>query len=357
MHLDPLHGETWREIESDGFLIADRVPGRVPGDSLAGMAASAGAYMQGISASLDRQRPDIVLVLGDRVEMLAATLAAVTQNMVVAHLCGGSSSGSLDDSIRHAITKLAHVHLPALPEHARRIEQMGENPNDVHVVGLPGADLSQDATISRAEIAQSIGLPDASPYILVVQHPVTHSHAEARSQMKETLEAVVGTGMYALLANPNDDAGGRAIMEVQQEYAARHARLRILRPQANREQYASTMAHAAVQVGNSSSGILEAQSLGLPVVNIGERQRGREHLACALHAGHDRKAIRAAIDSALNDASYRSSLQAARSAFQKVNTPEAVRNVLIGIDLKIALKPKLFHDLFATTVPRPRSPQ
>ena len=134
MHLDPVHGETWREIAADGFDIAERIDARVPGDTLAAMAASVGRCLCGMSQAMERLRPDVVLVLGDRGEMLAGAMAAAFLNIPVAHLCGGSLSGSIDDSIRHAITKFAHCHLVACEEFRRRVIQMGEDPEMVRVV-------------------------------------------------------------------------------------------------------------------------------------------------------------------------------------------------------------------------------
>jgi GDP/UDP-N,N'-diacetylbacillosamine 2-epimerase (hydrolysing) len=345
MHLDPVHGSTWEEIAADGFSIAERVEGRVKGDSLATMAASVGLYLHEMSLALERLRPDILLVLGDRGEQLAGAMAAAFQNITVVHLCGGSLSGSIDDSVRHAITKFAHYHLPAFEEHARRIIQMGEMPERVRAVGLPGGDIRPDVTHTREEICLDYGLPTDEPYLLVVQHAVTQSQGEAEAQIIETLEAVVASGYHALLANPNDDAGGRAILSRMQEYARQHARLHILPPPRNRERYASVMAHAAAQIGNSSSGIVEAMSVSLPVINIGERQRGREHLSCLLNVAHDRSQILGAIKTALHDEEYRGRLQDFAARMGQHDTASLVLECLRELDVQAASRPKAFYDL------------
>jgi GDP/UDP-N,N'-diacetylbacillosamine 2-epimerase (hydrolysing) len=345
MHLDPVHGLTWEEIAADGFEIAERVEGRVPGDSLAAMSASVGLYLHEMSLALERLRPDILLVLGDRGEQLAGAMAAAFQNIVVVHLCGGSLSGSIDDSVRHAITKFAHYHLPAFAEHARRIVQMGELPERVRAVGLPGGDIRPDVTYTREEICLDYGLPVEEPYLLVVQHAVTQSQAEAGAQIIETLEAVVASGYHALLANPNDDAGGRLILSQMREYASQHARLHLLPPPRNRERYASVMAHAGAQVGNSSSGIVEAMSVSLPVINIGTRQRGREHLSCLLNVGHDRWQILQAIGTALHDEEYRARLHDFSARMSQQETAFLVLECLRGLDLQAATRPKPFYDL------------
>ena len=273
MHLDPIHGETWKEIEKDGFKIAAKITGRLDGDSLGVMGASVGNYLAGMSLVLEKISPDIVLVLGDRGEALAGAMAAAFQNIVVAHLCGGSLSGSIDDSIRHAITKFAHIHFPAFPAHKKRILQLGEKEENVHVVGLPGADLSSDVSYKSSEIYEKFSIKDDLPYILVVQHPVTSSSDEVEAQITETLEACADSGYPTLLANPNDDAGGRKILSLMKKYAERHEKIQILPPLSSRELFASTMAHAGVMLGNSSSGVVESLSVNLPVVNVGDRQK------------------------------------------------------------------------------------
>lgn len=343
MHLDPIHGETWREIGADHFTIADKVYGRVSGDSLVGMAGSVGLYLYGMSQTMGRIQPDVVLVLGDRGEQLAGAMAAAFQNIVVVHLCGGSLSGSIDDSIRHAITKFAHYHLPGFEEHGRRIMQMGEEPATVRVVGLPGGNLQPDVTFSRKQICEAYALPLDQPYLLVIQHSVTHSQSEAEMQILETLEAVATVGYPTLLANPNDDAGGRIILAKMQEYAKCYSHLRILPPPRSRERFASVMGHCSALIGNSSCAVVEAMSVNLPVVNIGDRQQGREHLACWLNVGYDRQEIKEAIQSALYDQTYRQRLNNFSKRLAMQNTEQQVCQLLKTLDLNRAYKPKRFY--------------
>lgn len=340
MHLDPAHGETWQEIRDDGFEIAEQVHGKVAGDTLVAMSASVGLYTYGISQALNRIRPDIVIVLGDRGEMLAGAMAAAFQNIVVVHLCGGSVSGSIDDSIRHAITKFAHYHCPAFEEHARRIIRMGEDPARVVVTGLPGGDIRDDVTYSREDICTRYDLPIDKPYLLVVQHSVSHTSDRAGSQIIETLEALAPLDCTVLLANPNDDAGGREILSLMHQYAEKYPHLRILPPPRSRELFASIMAHAAVMIGNSSSGVAEAPSIPVPVVNIGDRQRGREHHACAINVDYDRDEIGNAIKVAMTDVEYRRRLDGFQSDLVNNSTAELVVNLLRDIDPNMARIPK-----------------
>jgi UDP-N-acetylglucosamine 2-epimerase (non-hydrolysing)/GDP/UDP-N,N'-diacetylbacillosamine 2-epimerase (hydrolysing) len=345
MHLDPLHGETWREIEGDGFKIVEKVYGHVTGDTLSTMAASIGLYLYGMSTAFARIQPDIVLVLGDRGEMLSGAIAAAYLNIPIVHLCGGTVSGSIDDSIRHAITKFAHYHLVPFQESVERIVQMGEDPEHVLLVGLPGADLRPDVILSREEICQEYNLPFEKPYLLIVQHSVTQTQDQSAMQITETLEALVELGYPALLANPNDDAGGRVILEMMKSYAERYQNLIILPPPASRQKFASILAHAAALVGNSSSAVVEAMSLGVPVVNIGERQKGREHLSCWVNTEHEHTAIRNAILTALMDDTYHVRLAEfiSRNVFDNETTNQKIIQVLCTLDLNIARTGKKFH--------------
>lgn len=342
MHLDAVHGETWREIERDGLHIAERLYGRVAGDSLEAMVASIGLYLYGMSQIVARLKPDIVLVLGDRGEQLAGAMAAAFQNIAVVHLCGGAISGSIDDSIRHAITKFAHYHLPGFDEHARRIEQLGEDPDSIQVVGLPGGDISHDVSISRVEICQRYDLLPDSPYLLVVQHPETHTHAAVSEQIEETLAAIAVLPYPALLANPNDDAGGREILACMQGYASRYPDLHLLPPPASREVFASIMAHAGVLVGNSSSALVEAMSVGVPVVNIGDRQRGREHLAHWINVKYQRDDISRAITQTLNDETYIAGLSRFSAGLKKRQTEAMILDFLKAVDLGAGHRDKPF---------------
>lgn len=345
MHLDSLHGLTWQEIEADGFKIAGQALGYLGGDSLEAMAGSLGLGMFSMSQLLAVIKPDIVLVLGDRGEQLAAAMAAAFQNIAVVHLCGGSVSGSIDESIRHAITKFAHYHLPACQEDAERIRQMGEDPECIEVVGLPGGDIRPDVVCKREEVVEFLNLPECKPYLLVVQHPVTHNHHQVEAEIVETLEAVACLDYPVLLANPNNDAGGHIILNQMKVFAHQYKHLHILPPLSSREKFASVMACAAAMVGNSSSGLVEAMSIHLPVVNIGNRQQGREHLACTLNVGHQRDQIIEAIQKALFDVHYRQRLEEFHSPLILPDTEERIARVLQNLDLMRGKRGKRFASI------------
>ncbi len=344
MHLDPAHGETWQEIARDGFTIAAPVNGYLHGNSLSNMASSVGLYLFSMSQVMEAIKPDIVMVLGDRGEQLAGAMAAAFQNIVVVHLCGGSLSGSIDDSIRHAITKFAHYHLPASEEHARRIRQMGECSSRIKIVGLPGGNIKPDVVYPRSAICQELDLPEDVPYLLVNQHAVTHSQDKAAEQIIETLEALVSLPYPALLANPNNDSGGHLILAKMHEYAANCPHLHILPPVCSRELFASIMTHAGAMIGNSSSGIAEAMSINLPVINVGNRQHGREHLACLINTDYDRQQIIQAVNTALFDPVYRKRLAEFKSPLIRSETEKVIVNFLHEIDVTAGSRPKEFLD-------------
>tara|TARA_B100000315_G_scaffold191716_1_gene182061 strand:- start:194 stop:1093 length:900 start_codon:yes stop_codon:yes gene_type:complete len=298
-----------------------------------------------MSYAIEWYAPDIVLVLGDRGEQLAGAMAAAYQNITVAHLCGGTFSGSIDDSIRHAITKLAHYHFPGFDEAADRIVQMGEHPDRVKVVGLPGGDINPDVKYTKSQICEKYKIPEEEPYILVIQHAVTQSQSESAKQIIETLEAVASLKLAVFLANPNDDAGGKEILNKMKEYAAKYAGLQILQPPKSRELFASIMAHAGVMVGNSSSGIVEAMSVQTPVVNIGDRQKGRESLSFLLNVDYQKEEIMKAIEKALNDPDYYEDFKSFLSTGIISNTEELIIKELEIMDLNVSNKPKEFFVL------------
>jgi UDP-hydrolysing UDP-N-acetyl-D-glucosamine 2-epimerase len=276
MHLSADFGGTVKEIEAQGWPIAERIAMLEPGDSPEAIAASTGRGVVGFAAAYARQRPDIVVLLGDRFEMLAAAVAALPFALPVAHIHGGEASeGAMDNQIRHAITKLAHLHFASAPEHGKRIAAMGEEDWRIHVVGAPGLDrLRTVGLFSRDEVAATLGLPPKGPWLLVTFHPVTLEHEDTTRHVDELLAALDAVDATVVMTYPNADTAGRTIVERVEEFAARTPRAKIFRNLGDRL-YLSLLKHADAMVGNSSSGLIEAPSFALPVVNVGSRQRGR----------------------------------------------------------------------------------
>jgi UDP-hydrolysing UDP-N-acetyl-D-glucosamine 2-epimerase len=299
-HLVSEHGLTVREIEADGWPIAATVDMLEPDDSPEAVAAATGRGMQGFAHAYAKHRPDVVVVLGDRFEMLAAAAAALPFALPIAHIHGGEATeGAMDNQIRHAITKLAHLHFVSAPLHAERLARMDEEAWRIHMVGAPGLDrLRAQPLLTRDELARRLDLPATRPWILVTFHPVTLEYGETARHVAELVAALEATPGVLVVTYPNADTAGRTIIDALEAFARRSQRVR-LQPSLGEVPYLSLLEHADLMIGNSSSGLIEAPTFGLPVVNIGDRQRGRLRGANVIDVGHDRSEIQRAIAAAL----------------------------------------------------------
>ena len=297
MHLSPLFGSTVRDVEASGLRICARLPLALDEGSGAQMARATAKAMAGMVDAFESERPQVVVVLGDRGEMLAGAYAAVHLGIPVVHVHGGERSGTVDELVRHAISKLAHYHFVATAGARERLVRMGEQPQHVFVTGAPGLDDLAESHIFRKELCAAQGLDAARPIALVIFHPVLQEAAEAGAQTTELMEGVLAAGCQALCFAPNSDAGSAAVRAVLERYAGRQGVKLVTHME--RKDYVSWMAAADVMAGNSSSGIIEAASLGLPVVNVGSRQNARERSGNVADMRPERKAIAAAIARAL----------------------------------------------------------
>lgn len=283
-HLSPEFGLTVREIEKDGFDIVERVEMLLSSDSAEGISKAMGLGLIGFAQAFARTRPDLLLVLGDRFEMHAAALAALPFRIPIAHLHGGElTEGAIDDALRHSMTKLSHLHFVSTTDYARRVIQLGEAPARVIVSGAPSLDqLRQTRLLTRNEFAERfhITLPEA--FLLVTYHPVTLEYEQTDWQIQQLLAALRQTGLPVLFTMPNADTNGRTIRDYIRQYVAAQTDSPMpayVVENLGTQGYASAMHMATAMVGNSSSGILEAPWFKLPVVNIGNRQRGRTRAA------------------------------------------------------------------------------
>jgi GDP/UDP-N,N'-diacetylbacillosamine 2-epimerase (hydrolysing) len=294
MHLDARFGATVEEVRSGPTPIAHEVPSSPDDDTRAAMAGAIGVSISGIAAALAPRPPHWLLVLGDRGEQLAAALVGLHLGVAIAHLHGGERTlGAVDDTLRDMITRTAHLHLVASDGAAQRLRSMGVEPSRIHVTGAPGLDAIAARDPARDEAVRAhYGLPDGG-YLLVVQHPETVGEADAVTDLRATLEAVARTGLPVVAIAPNNDAGGRAMLdELQRADATVHA-------SAPHDDFLALLAGAAALVGNSSSGIIEAPMLGVPAVNVGARQRGRERGDNVIDVPADPDAITRAIADAI----------------------------------------------------------
>lgn len=300
-HLSPQFGMTVELIEQDGYPILERVEMLVSSDTPGGIALSMGLGTAGFARVFARQTPDILVVLGDRFEMHAAAVAAVPFCIPIAHIHGGEvTEGAFDDALRHSLTKLSHLHFVSTELAARRVRAMGEPAGNVVVCGAPGLDnLADFEPLDDETLEGRLGLSPDAPFLLVTYHPVTREHRRTARQVGELLAALDAVGMPAVFCRPNADTARSAIDRAIDEFAAAHPQATVV-ANLDTQTYLSAMARAAAMVGNSSSGIIEAPSLRLPVVNVGSRQAGRERSANVIDVPDERGAIQAAVRRAVS---------------------------------------------------------
>lgn len=326
MHLSPEFGLTYREIEADGHPIALRVEMLLSGDTPAAIGKSLGLGVIGFADAFERLSPDVLVVLGDRFEILAAAQAALLARIPTAHVHGGETSEhSFDEAIRHAITKMAQWHFVAAEPYRKRVVQMGEAPERVFNVGAPGLDrLSEIRWLSRAELAAKLGLELRSPLLVVTYHPVTLSDRSAAEPMAQLLAALEAFPEATLVFTyPNADTGGRAIIACIEGFVARHpARARGF-VSLGQDVYMSLVRECDAVVGNSSSGLIEAPALHRPTVNVGDRQKGRLKADSVIDCAERAEDIAAAIRKALSPG-FRQALPGMGSLYGAGRASEAI---------------------------------
>jgi GDP/UDP-N,N'-diacetylbacillosamine 2-epimerase (hydrolysing) len=339
MHLAPEFGHTIDEIEKDGFQIEARIDALHDEDTGTAMARSIGKSITKIAESFEKIKPEILLLLGDRSEMLAGAVAATYASIPIAHTHGGEISGNVDEPARQAITKLAHIHLAATKESAERIIKMGEEPWRVHVVGAPGLDSALSADLPKPEeLAKKYNLNLSEPLILAVQHSVVGEADEAPNQIRQTLNAIVELGFQTVLIYPNADAGGRRMIRIIEHYGS-YPFIREFKSLPH-EDYLGLMRFAKVIVGNSSSGIIEAPSFGLPAVNIGARQRGRQRAGNTIEVGYDCQEIKKAVQKAVFDKRFRERVKRLKNPYGDGKAGKRIARILDEVKINRELLEK-----------------
>ena len=345
MHLSPEFGLTVQAIEADGFEVSERVEMLLSSDTPEGIAKSMGLGTVGFAQAYGRFRPDILVVLGDRFEMHAAAVAALPFKIPVAHIHGGEvTSGAIDDALRHSMTKLSHMHFVATRESSKRVIQLGEEPWRVNVTGSPSLDNLRSIELLGAEqLEAKFEIRLAPPPLLVTWHPVTLEYEHTAWQVGELLAALGMCGLPMVFTLPNADTNGRIIIRMIEEFVQAHLLAQIVN-NFGTQAYFSMMAVAAAMVGNSSSGIIEAASFGLPVVNIGTRQQGRIRPANVVDVGYDRAEILAGIRKAL-DPDLRDRVRGMASPYGCGRASERIVKTLKEVALDDRLIVKRFYDV------------
>lgn len=339
MHLAAQFRASLDEIEADAYGPLHRVPSVPVDGSAEAMARALGETTIGMTELIARCKPDVVLVQGDRGEMLAAAMAAAHLNVAVVHMSGGDRTGSIDDSIRDAITSFAHLHLTTCAQSAERLLAMGESAARVHTVGEPNLDVILNLDpVPWPELASELELDAAAPVVLATQHPVTTEADRSGAQVRETLAALDEIGIQTVFTYPNTDAGYEAIVTELASWQHR-GELKVV-PHLGSRKYLSLMRHAAVLVGNSSSGIIEAASFRTPVVNVGTRQHGRTRACNVIDAGYERREIREAMERALYDEVFRGALCGCTNPYGDGRCAERTVGILSRLQLGAAFTAK-----------------
>lgn len=347
MHLMVSQGETWRQIEDDGFEIAARVNMNMSGDSPTDISGAIAAGVAGMGETLERLKPDVLVLLGDRFEALAAAIAAMISRTPIAHIHGGEATeGLIDEPIRHCITKMAHIHLTATDAYRRRVIQLGEAPDSVFSVGAIGLDNFRQLTLlGRSDLEHELSLPLGKPTFLVTYHPVTLEH-ETSAQHVENLISALDEFEDAtiVITLPNADTDNAAIRERFVAFAAAQPARVAAFPALGSRRYLSLMAQSDLVIGNSSSGLIEAPSLPVPTVDIGDRQRGRIAPPSVIHADPDAASITTAIRLGLSDA-FRSGIAGQENPYGDGETAPRIAEILKTASLGPAILKKHFYDL------------
>ncbi|MBQ9509441.1 MAG: UDP-N-acetylglucosamine 2-epimerase (hydrolyzing) [Bacteroidales bacterium] len=347
MHLSPKYGNTYQEIENDGFTIDKKIPILEEGkDNSNATIKSMAKALAGFADAYDELKPDMVVVLGDRYEILAATTAALIERIPIAHLYGGEiTEGAYDDAIRHSVTKMSHLHFTSCEEYRHRVIQLGEQPDHVFNVGSIGVEnIKMLPLMSKDEIEKEIGFAIDDHTILVTYHPVTLGNRTAKEDIDDFIAALdEKKNLRIIFTMPNSDTGGQAIVEAINAFVDKnHQRAKAFKS-LGVLRYLSVMQQVAAVVGNSSSGLVEVPSFGIPTLNIGDRQKGRMAADSVYNCETDKQSVLKGLDIVLSE-EFRQKAAAIHNPYDKEGTAQAMFNVIRTYPLD-SLNQKHFYDI------------
>ena len=346
MHLSEEYGSTWKEIENDGLKIDWRVKMKSDADTRKDTVLAMSECMAGMAESLSALQPDLLVILGDRYEMLATASAALILRIPIAHIAGGAiSQGAYDESIRHAITKMSHIHLTETERYRKRVIQLGENPEHVIYTGAIGVyNIMHTQYISREQLERELNLTLSDRLILATFHPATLDEMPPQQQCKNLLAALDRHPDYqTIFTYPNNDSEGRIIIQLIESYRRRHPERVAVFPSLGMRRYLSMLHCATAVVGNSSSGIVEVPSIGIPTLDIGIRQMGRTAAPSVLHCGVSEEEIADGLETVLSS-SFRLIAKSAENPYYLPDTLEKMVDAIVNTPLdNIIIKP--FYDV------------
>ncbi|MBL7754688.1 MAG: UDP-N-acetylglucosamine 2-epimerase (hydrolyzing) [Chitinophagaceae bacterium] len=346
MHLSPEFGLTWQQIEQDGFVIDARVDMLLSADTAVAITKSTGLGLIGFADAFEFLKPDMILILGDRFEMLAASTAAMIANIPIAHCHGGEATeGLIDEAIRHAITKMAHLHFTSTETYRKRVIQLGEQPERVFNVGALGIEnINKLELLNREDLERSLGIQLKSKNYLVTFHPVTLEKQSASAQFDQLLQAMESySDAFVVFTLPNADTDGRTLIEQIQTFVQKHPDRSAAFTSLGQLRYLSLIPQVDAVIGNSSSGLIEVPAFGIPTINIGDRQRGRMAGDSVIHCEAEKESILRAIEQS-ETAAFRQQAAQSENPYGKANASGNIVSVLRSIDLNKLLK-KHFYDL------------
>lgn len=345
-HLSPEFGLTYKNIEADGFVINEKVEMLLSSDSTVGIAKSVGLGTIGFADALARLQPDIMVLLGDRFEALAAAQTAMILRIPIAHIHGGETTeGAIDEAIRHSITKMSQIHFVSEPEYRDRVIQLGENPKSVFEVGAVGIDnIVRLKLLSLQDLEKQINFSLGKKFFLVTYHPETLTGKSPVEALKTLFAVLDEFSEYKLIfTQANSDAGGRIINEQIEAYAKKNKERVLLVKSLGQLRYLSAMKLCAAVVGNSSSGLLEAPVLHIPTINIGDRQKGRKRYPSVIDCNEDKQQLLSAIQS-LRDSKFLQKIQSMEIPHTDGKIAIIMRNILKQAELSNICQKK-FYDL------------
>lgn len=348
MHLSPLYGNTYLEIEADGFKIDRKVPiiDENAEDNAVETLYSMSRALKGFANAFADLKPDLVVVLGDRYEMLAVATAAMIERIPIAHLCGGEiTEGAYDDSIRHSITKMSQLHFPSTEAYRSRIIQMGEQPDRVFNVGSLGVEnIKKLPLMTKEEIEQEINFMIDVHTILVTYHPVTLGNHTVQQDIQDFLLALEArSDLRVIFTMPNSDTGGRVIVDAITAFCTKHQNRSVSFKSLGAIRYLSVMKYVAAVVGNSSSGLLEVPSFGIPTLNIGDRQKGRIAADSVFNCLTDKASILEGLDTIMNPVFCEKAAKT-QNPYEKKGTAQAIFDTISTYPLD-KLNQKHFYDI------------
>lgn len=348
MHLSPKYGNTYQEIEKDGFTIDRKIPiiDETAPDNAVTTVKSMATALAGFAEAYVELKPDMVVVLGDRYEILAAAEAALIERIPIAHLHGGEvTEGAYDDAIRHSITKMSHLHFTSTEEYRKRVIQLGEQPDRVFYVGAPGVEnIKKFPLMSKEEVEESVSFKLDEYTILVTYHPVTLGEHTAEKDIKEFIGALEERkDLRVFFTMPNSDTGSQAIVKAINAFVANNPDRAVAYKSLGIKRYLSVMKYAGAVVGNSSSGLLEVPSFGIPTLNIGDRQKGRIAADSVYNCETDKESVLKGLD-VIMSSEFKNKAAETHNPYEKANTSEEIFKVISTYPLE-QLKQKHFYDL------------